>query len=632
MLRVSLLSSLISRIVLFALLVCPSKTYSSAKDSLIQNCYFLKVADTTKAHAFNELCQLYFNEANHDSSIIVLEDGLTFALRHPFQKPNAETHEMLRSIADLHLSLGTVSYTVGKIDQAAENWFQSLKYFDYLYDQHGRSEALTNVANLQIDNKEFDKAESNLNEVLNIQRDLKDSIGMTKTYNAFGFMYRKSGNDSLALVNYQKSLQLKIQLNSIVSTAISRNNIAYVYRDNEDYQSAMIEYERAYFIYDSIDYTPGRITLLNNMASCEFDAGNLYKAKKHADLSLELLTPFDLIEDKMYVAQTNYNIYKALGKNGMALKFHEDFILYKDSLQNKDHYKELINQELTYNFEKKELEQEKQRAIEDLEYQNEINLAQEKSSNLILLSVIISIGALILIILSVFIYRQLQLVKSQKTVIEKQNKEIEMKALRSQMNPHFLFNSLNSIKHFIVKNESEVAAKYLTKFAKLIRLVLENSKHNLISLSEELDSLRYYLELESIRFEGKFQFIIEGETDIDFIQVPPLILQPFVENSIWHGIMNKQDGQGLIKINVCQAENGIQVEIEDNGIGRDAAAKFSATNSSKKKSMGIDITHKRLETLNKIIGINSKIEVIDLYDNNKNSRGTRVILTLPHHD
>src|SRR5690606_33925030 len=292
----------------------------------------------------------------------------------------------------------------------------------------------------------------------------------------------------------------------------------------------------------------------------------------------------------------------------------------------------LINQELTYDFEKRELKQDKLRALEALRQENQIELSEQKSRNYIVLSIVVSIGLIFLTVLIILISRQLRILKSQKLLIEKQNKEIEMKALRSQMNPHFLFNSLNSIKHFIVKNDSEIAAKYLTKFSKLIRLVLENSKYNLISLTRELEGLKYYLELEHIRFNGKFSFEITGLQDVDYAHVPPLILQPFVENCIWHGIMNKNDGEGLIIINVAETNIGIQIEIEDNGIGRDAAAKFSIARTTKSESMGLDITHRRLQTLNKIIGIESKIEVVDLVNSEGVGCGTRVILTLPYNE
>jgi len=202
-------------------------------------------------------------------------------------------------------------------------------------------------------------------------------------------------------------------------------------------------------------------------------------------------------------------------------------------------------------------------------------------------------------------------------------KESEMTILRSQMNPHFIFNSLNSINHYIITNEKKLASDYLTMFAKLIRNILENSKNTSISLKSELETLKLYLKLESVRLENKFDFIIQHPeiVDLDFISIPPLIIQPFVENAIWHGIQEK-DGQGMIEISVHQlSESEICITITDNGIGRKAAA-LKKTSEKDHKSYGIDITIERVQFLNPL----NKIVITDLYDQASSSTGTKVEL------
>ncbi|NJL74331.1 MAG: histidine kinase [Saprospiraceae bacterium] len=152
-----------------------------------------------------------------------------------------------------------------------------------------------------------------------------------------------------------------------------------------------------------------------------------------------------------------------------------------------------------------------------------------------------------------------------------------MKALRAQMNPHFLFNVLNSIKLYMVQNDARTAAKYLTKFSRLIRLILNNSKSPMVKLEEELNALLLYIEMENFRFNDKFDFelYVEEEISLGQIEIPPMILQPFVENAIWHGLMHKEDERGVLTINIKlnDAKDKLCFIIEDNGIGREKHSK-----------------------------------------------------------
>jgi sensor histidine kinase YesM len=187
---------------------------------------------------------------------------------------------------------------------------------------------------------------------------------------------------------------------------------------------------------------------------------------------------------------------------------------------------------------------------------------------------------LVLALMFLLFKNWLRLERSEKAkqVAELKQKatELEMQALRAQMNPHFVFNSLNSINRFILKKQGAEASEYLTKFSKLIRMILNSSANVAVSLAEDLEALRLYLELESLRFDNKFNYKIEcdPEMDADQIQVPPMLLQPFVENAIWHGLMNKE-GEGHVWINISQENSTLLCTITDDGIGRKKAAELS---------------------------------------------------------
>ncbi len=201
--------------------------------------------------------------------------------------------------------------------------------------------------------------------------------------------------------------------------------------------------------------------------------------------------------------------------------------------------------------------------------------------------------------------------------------ELEIKALRAQMNPHFLFNALNSIHDHMLEHEPEEAADYLARFSKLMRQVLESSRLNEVSLMRELEILKGYIELERMRLRGKFNVEIQvaSEVDQEATTVPPLILQPFVENAIWHGLSRKE-GQGVLRIDVSQRDGALLVAIEDDGIGR-APQDKSQCESEGKTSLGTTITRDRLDLLAKQRGAPAGFTFVPV------AHGTRVELVLP---
>jgi ligand-binding sensor domain-containing protein/putative methionine-R-sulfoxide reductase with GAF domain len=223
--------------------------------------------------------------------------------------------------------------------------------------------------------------------------------------------------------------------------------------------------------------------------------------------------------------------------------------------------------------------------------------------------------------------------EARLTLMETQQKmaDVEMQALRAQMNPHFIFNCLNSINRYIVKSDQATASLYLTKFAKLIRLILDNSNSKNIILSNELDALKLYIDMEALRFDKKFSYRISVDDNVpaDSIEVPPLIIQPYVENAIWHGLLHKQTvGHLTIHISL-PGNNMLQCVIEDNGIGRAKARELRSKSATTKKSLGMKLTESRLALLNKHAELNASVEIIDLVEPTNEAAGTKVILSIP---
>jgi LytS/YehU family sensor histidine kinase len=205
-----------------------------------------------------------------------------------------------------------------------------------------------------------------------------------------------------------------------------------------------------------------------------------------------------------------------------------------------------------------------------------------------------------------------------------------MNSLQAQMNPHFLFNSLNSVKSLIDRDKSEEAITYLTKFSQLIRNVLNSSRERLIRLEDDLKSLKLYIELEKLRFSN-FNYTISVADNVaaDFIEVPSLLLQPFVENALWHGLQHKTEGVKELKISIYKKAGNIYLEVEDNGVGRANSQRFNEPKMGDKESLGMRIAQDRIALLNKMNEYEASLIVEDVDESNIEFPGTKVTIKIP---
>lgn len=239
------------------------------------------------------------------------------------------------------------------------------------------------------------------------------------------------------------------------------------------------------------------------------------------------------------------------------------------------------------------------------------------------------VGGFISLVLTTALFR-IRSVKSKerkKSEMEKWAMELEMKALRAQMNPHFIFNTLASIQHYISENDPDKANHFLSRFARLMRIILDHSRKTFVGLQDELKLLDLYLELECLRSGERFSWEVKVDPDLNTAdeEIPPMLLQPYVENAIWHGLLPLKR-KGKLEINVTRDEHNLIVTISDDGIGRKNAAK--SNNSTERKSYGITINSERLSLLSKVEQQDFNIEINDLHPSREET-GTKVILTIP---
>ncbi|WP_170299107.1 histidine kinase [Larkinella terrae] len=331
--------------------------------------------------------------------------------------------------------------------------------------------------------------------------------------------------------------------------------------------------------------------------------------------------------ETIYIIQTAtllFELYQA-SNPAEALKYHLLATATKDSLKTQ----EKVRQAEKAAYEDREREAATQRRFKaaELDYQNRLKLYA-------------LVGLLgIAILVAYFLYRanrqnrklEAQRLRQLETEFEQKLADTEMMTLRAQMNPHFIFNCLNSIKLYTLQNKADKASEYLTKFARLIRLVLENSRSERVPLQNELEALQLYIELEAMRFKQKVQFMIQVASEIDqqYVQIPPLLLQPYVENAIWHGLMHKAEG-GFVQINVCQStDHLLHVEITDDGVGRERARALKSKSAGMHKSFGMQVTADRIRMINQLHNVQTQAQVVDLVATDGEPLGTKVVLDIP---
>ncbi|HET6768307.1 MAG TPA: histidine kinase [Chitinophagaceae bacterium] len=365
-------------------------------------------------------------------------------------------------------------------------------------------------------------------------------------------------------------------------------------------------------------------------------AAKVYMAKKNYkpafQLAKESLNIAQHDGDRVSVSE-NFellsNLFYYTGKHDSAYLYLKRYTLIKDSIINRQFLWRLNNYKAEVNEAKKEAR------IGFLDRDNKIKqqqLKQEASLKKFLIA-----GLILLLITGIFIFRYLASQRKNEKLenekkqaeLQQQATDLEMKALRAQMNPHFIFNCLSSINKFILQNDTDAASDYLTRFSRLIRQVLTNSQLSLIPLSDEIEMLRPYLDMERLRFSESFSYniIYENTIEPEIIYIPPMLLQPFCENAIWHGLMHKE-GPGKLDIMMSIQNGELQCIIADNGIGRERAAELKTKTGAKQRSFGLKITTERLALFNNEKAIHDFYTTENVLDADGNSAGTKVTLNI----
>lgn len=491
--------------------------------------------------------------------------------------------------------------------------------------------------------------------VENPNSDIKRNLYFT--FNNIGHIYRTLGQYDLAIYNFKESIALEEELGNMLGIATNYKDIAECLEAEGKLEEAIEYYERSLNINESVGSV--RIDILSNLGIAHVYV-HQGKAREALEIFNTILKPSEELGNMKIISEIYLNIGWAQIKNNqieeaefnlnkgleIAKKYNlltemeeaysflsdlwedqDDFEKSKEFFKKADEVEERIsndrNKRYVADLITRSETEKKNTQIEVLAKENEIiNLKLRKNQNTLLISLLLA--ALLTIILYI-LYRQTQL-RSDKKLLT-----LEQSMLRSQMNPHFLFNSLNSIKLYIINNEKKNAVFYLNKFSKLVRKILEASSVREIPLAEELETVELYMNIENIRFSNEIQFeiVVDEGIDTHIIKIPSLILQPFLENALWHGLSSKE-GDKSILLHVSKGNNGyINISISDNGVGRAVAEKLKESKVLKRKSVGIAITKERLANFSKDYQNTFELDIEDLFDAEGIASGTKVNLRIP---
>jgi tetratricopeptide (TPR) repeat protein len=361
---------------------------------------------------------------------------------------------------------------------------------------------------------------------------------------------------------------------------------------------------------------------LTDLARAEMALGHDSAAMEYAREDLQQAQEHKARQNIRDACQLLYLVYDRRGKTDSAYAYLRRYIVEKDSV---------LNDQLKGRFASYGFEQQIRLISQEKRLDEECLRTEMLTKNLLILG-ISAVALLSLIYIWVIRLRrkneehrrkraenELEIQRLEgaraKTALLQRAKELEVQALRSQMNPHFIFNCLNAINRFILSHETEAASDYLTKFSRLMRMIMNHSRHATVTLAEEIDMLRLYLDMERLRFKDAFDYSIEVSPDVDAgeICIPPLLLQPFVENAVWHGLMHKE-GRGHLRITIGLCRQVLTCVIRDDGIGRKQASVLKSKSAEIHKSMGMQITAERMALLTGTEMEEPFFTIRDLYD------------------
>lgn len=541
---------------------------------------------------------------------------------------HAETENNLELKAQILNNLAILLSDSGLRQEGIELSYKAYEAYLMLADSARAANVKINIGTDYIDEGKFEEALKVMLEGLELRIECGDSTNLAAYYLNIGDVYKQLNIDKKWKLFLEKARTLAATPNyATFDTKICiLNELGSMYDDNKAYDQAISAYQEMYNLSKKEGFINGMATALNNLASVYLETrqnkkallatqesltlnkkdnnyyglvfsnnlmgdvylalGNTFKAKQYYKEGINLANKYDFKTEFVNSYEGLYKTYRKEGNWEEALYYHEQTHRLTDSLKNNELQEKVLEIEAKYQAEKKE------RQIELLHNENELKNARIKLQNVYIwgvsfLFILVSAG-------SVWIVRQKRIKQRAKQV------ELEQKLLRSQMNPHFLFNSLGAIQSYMLKNDGRKAAFYLSNLSSLMRSILKNSREEVISLQEEKETLEKYLVIHKLRLGERLNYVVSvsDELDQEEVYLPPMMIQPFVENAVIHGI-EPMDKEGIIQVRFYKDGNLLVIQVDDNGVGiQDSSKNKNATHVS----YALQIFKERVANLRKRYG------------------------------
>ena len=526
-------------------------------------------------------------------------------------------------------AIGRIYSDLGDYEKALEFYEKSMKGKDSIQDENTPYSIYFGIARVYRNMKDYDHSNQYFQLAKSYALESEMLPKVAKATNQLGRNFYFQEQYDSAIMYMRMALDLRKEIDDCSGLINSQRDMGVVFGKLQQYDLALDYLFSSLDGSDSLELPFGSLPTLKQIATIYEMSGDCHQAINYLNQAYDKAVSVDGSKEMQEILKRLIENY---GKCGQHSQLPKLFSRYDSLIQLRRNEKDLMTLEAKYQLElnQQELELKNQRV--------ELLSKQKQAERNFQLALIISIALLLVSLGLIYTrFRSSQqsrevlrakntLIESQKDQIEEMNDILERKLLRAQMNPHFVFNALNAIQHFITISDKKSALNYLSKFSRLIRQTLEHSLVSWVSLSDEVRLLKNYIELEMLRFNHSFDYYIEIDEslDVEHVEIPFLLIQPYVENAINHGLRPlTKSGHLLVKIE--DHDNKIICLVEDNGIGRKASNKL--TKKWPKKSLGMTVTQKRIELLNEDIQHAASVKIFDL-ESDEQASGTRVEISI----
>lgn len=585
-----------------------------------------------EAYCYNSLGGLQFTMGNYSKSVKYYKSALT--LFEGFENTEIGYYSSLKNIGASYEKLEEFETAITYYNKFLKLAKKKNEEDDIIFATNGLARCNKALQN-------YGDSEVYYQQAYSFEQQRNNPLGMINASNNLGNFYEEV-NDSVSAFNYfdtslavaknatttlcADSVGVVTTFNGSTDLTMQATNIYFTNADNYYGNRGMvdqqIQVQQQAIEYNEVNNNPVEVNKANlQLGKLNLQKRNNKEAIEYLRNSINLSEELGQLEAKEEALQAITQAYQEEGDYEQALLAYQELVKLQDSIQKEKNKQALLASNLSLELEQKDEQIELMLENETLkEEAYSLDIEKREAENQNKLYIIYALIGILLIMTTAAI---LVIRSNQKRA--KTNMLLELKSLRTQMNPHFIFNSLNSVNSFISKNDDRSANKYLSRFSQLMRLVLENSKHDFVPLESELKIIELYMELEHLRFLDKFDYElnIESSINIDNIEIPPMLVQPYIENAVWHGLRYLENKGSLI-VNVKQNNDLLTWTITDNGIGRKASAEMKTKNQKLGQSTGMKNIEQRLEILNKMHATQMKTSIIDLPDG-----GTKVVLEIP---